>query len=98
MLRPIAEYRCSVFHSSLTDEQDEHIERLQSHALKCIFGLGLSARKMRDLADLPTLRQRRIDISDKFAQKCAANPLFEKWFPKNRREQPVGPEKVTKFT
>ena len=69
MLRPIAEYACVAFHSSFTDAQDELIERLQDNALKCIFGPGISARRMRDLADLPTLRARRIELTDKFAKK-----------------------------
>ena len=36
MIRPIADYRCVVYHSSLTDEQDEILDGLQNHALKCI--------------------------------------------------------------
>ena len=81
MLRPVAEYACVVFHSSYTDGQDERIERLQDHALKCIYGPGISARKMREMADIPTLRGRRIELSDKFAKKCAASGRFHHWFP-----------------
>ena len=47
MIRPVAEYGCVAYHPSLTDEQDELIERLQNHTLKCIYGSGMSARKMR---------------------------------------------------
>ena len=81
MLRPVAEYACTVFHSSLTDEQDEAIEKLQNQALKCIYGPFISARKMRDSAGLETLRSRRIMICDKFARKCLSNPRFQHWFP-----------------
>lgn len=81
MIRPTAEYGCVAFYSSYTDEQDEQIERLQDHALKCIFGPGTSARKMRDCADLPTLRARRIALADKFAKKCSSSALFCHWFP-----------------
>ena len=56
VIRPVAEYGCVVFHSSLTDEQDERLERLQDHALKCIFGPEQSARKLRGLAGIETLR------------------------------------------
>ena len=59
------------YHSMLTDPQDEAIERLQSLALKCIFGPRIFARKMRQMAGLQTLRHRRIDHCDKFACKCA---------------------------
>ena len=82
MIRPIAEYACSAYHSSLTDEQDERLERLQDHALKCIFGPGKSARKLRGLSGLPTLRVRREEIVKKFATKCANDPVFEHWFPR----------------
>ena len=70
-----------VFHPMMTDRQDEELERLQTHALKCIFGPGLSGRKMRDMSGLETLRERRTAQCDKFAKKCLANPRFEHWFP-----------------
>ena len=81
MLRPVAEYGCVVFHSSLTDEQDEMIERLQDHALKCVYGTDKSARRLRGLAGIGTLRERREELCRKFANKCVKDPVFEKWFP-----------------
>ena len=81
MLRPVVDYGAVVYHSSLTDMQDELLERLQNHALKAIYGPGISARKMRDMADIPTLRERRIMLADKFANKCAKKTLFSHWFP-----------------
>lgn len=61
MVRPVADYGCVADHSSITDKQDEAIDRLQNNALKCIIGPGLG-RKMRKLAGIPTLR---------FTGKCA---------------------------
>ena len=72
-----------VYHSMLTDSQDEALERLQVHALKCIYGPGLSGRKMRDMSGLTTLRERRIIHCDNFAVKCARSDRFGHWFPKN---------------
>ena len=66
----------------LSDAQDEALERLQSHALKCIFGPNLSARKLRELAGVTTLRVRRIEHCDKFARKCAESDRFSHWFPR----------------
>ena len=83
VLRPVAEYMLEVFHSMLTDSQDEALERLQTHALKCIFGLGISGRKMRDMAGLETLRERRIAQCDRFAAKYANGDRFSDWFPLN---------------
>ena len=80
MLTPVADYMMEVYHSMLTDSQDEVVERLQSHALKCIFGPRILARRMRELADITTLRDRSIEYLDKFAVKCARNPRFEHWF------------------
>ena len=81
IIRPVADYCCVVYHSSLTDEQSEQLERLQSHALKCIYGPGLSARKMREMADITTLAARREAMADKFALKLSRDPLFADYFP-----------------
>ena len=80
MIRPVADYAAVVYHSSLTDEQDEQLDMLQNSALKMIYGTGLSARKMRSKAGVTTLRARREALCDKFAEKCAAMPLFSDWF------------------
>ena len=91
MVRPVANYGAVEYHSTITDRQDEHLDGLQNNALKCIFGPGLSGRKMREMAGIETLRKRRENICDKFAAKCAANPLFAKWFPlKNTRSSSRG--------
>ena len=68
MLRPVVEYAAVVFHSGQTNEQDEWLKRLQNQALKCILGPFLSARQMRSLAGIPSLRQRRIELCDKFTK------------------------------
>ena len=44
-----------MYHSSLTNEQDELIDRLQNQAMKCIFGSGISARKMCEMAGITLL-------------------------------------------
>ena len=81
MIRPTAEYACVVFHPGLTDVQDESLERLQNHALRCIYDPFLSARKLREIAGVLSLRERRVEICDKFAKKSLANPRFQHWFP-----------------
>ena len=65
----------------MSDEQDEILERQQSHTLKLIFGPGISAGKMREKAGIPTLRQRRVELCDKFAGKAIKDPRFSRWFP-----------------
>ena len=82
IIRPVFEYAVVVYHSSITDEQDEDLENLQNKALKMIFGPGTSAREMRRQAGIETLRARREHLCDKFAEKCAAMPAFGHWFVK----------------
>ena len=36
MVRPVADHMMEAYHSMLTDGQDERVERLQTHALKCL--------------------------------------------------------------
>ena len=81
IILPIADYCAAVYHSLLTDEQDQIIERLQAQALKCIYGPFVSYATMREKAEVTTLRQRRIDICDKFAVKCINSRRFTHWFP-----------------
>ena len=81
VIRPVLDYCCVIYHSLLTDEQDQLVERLQAQALKCIFGYKMSYKEMRARAEVTTLRERRIELADKFAEKAASNPRFARWFP-----------------
>ena len=47
----------------MTDRQDEEVERLQAHALKYIFGWKIPYARMREMASLSTLRDRRLAFS-----------------------------------
>ena len=62
----------------LSDREDEIIERLQSQALKIIYGKDIKYADMRDLAGVTTLRRRRIEAVDRFAEKCSTGS----WFPR----------------
>ena len=67
----------------LTDYQGEAIERLQSQALKIIYGKDMKYRNMRDKAGVGTLRARRVEACDRFAAKCSKG-RFSHWFPKKK--------------
>ena len=84
MILPLADYCDVVYHSLLTDEMDEELDRQQNHALRCIFGFGIGGKRLRAMAGLTTLRERRIAHCDAFAAKCSRDPRFEHFFP--RRE------------
>ena len=53
-----------VYHSMLTDEQDQLVERLQAQALINHFGYKMSNANKRKLADITTHCDRRIDLID----------------------------------
>ena len=59
VIRPVVDYCCVVYHSLLTDEQDQIVERMQSQALKNIYGYKLSYTQMREKTGITTLRARR---------------------------------------
>ena len=82
IIRPVADYGAVVYHSSLTAEQTQDLERLQNHALKCIYGAELSARELREQAGLTTLAERRGVLCRKFSSKLVSHPLCEHLFPK----------------
>ena len=92
IIRPVADFCAIVYHAMLTDEQDELLDRCQAHALRCIFGRDISYEKMRAMAGVTTLRQRRTEQCDKFAQKCLKNPRFAGWFPLNPPSRRRGKE------
>ena len=80
LIRPVAEYAAPAWHSLITAEQAEKLERQQSQALKNIFGCGVSAEKMRKKANIPLLSARREEMLLKFGRKCLNNPRCEGWF------------------
>ena len=78
---PAADYCDTVYHSLLTDIQDQELERAKIEALRTIFDYKLSARKLRQLAGITTLCERRIKHCDRFANMCVASERFAHWFP-----------------
>ena len=86
-VRSVLEYCSVVYHSMLTADQAEALERCQTQALKCIFGYaGESQRTLRQKAGLETLEVRRLAAVDRFTDKCLAG-RFEDWFPKADRSR-----------
>ena len=76
-----------VYHSMLrviTDRQDEQVERMQSQALKIIYGKDITYAEMREMAAVTTLRQSWIKACNSFAAK-ASKSKFAYWFPVRRR-------------
>jgi DNA polymerase III delta prime subunit len=95
ILRSVLEYCSVVYGPMLTNDQSETIERVQSQALKCIFGFEKSYREILEKTNLETLSQRRENAILKFAKKCIEG-RFSHWFPCRRPRDTLEPRWCTK--
>ena len=94
VIRPVCDFASVTYHSMLTAEQAEDIERVQKRAMKLIFGWDTNYSQLLEEGRIESLEERRKRMVINFARKTASNPRFEKWFPKReyngvelRREQ-----------
>ena len=81
------EFSSNVWHSSLTEENRQDLERVQKAALKVILKKDyLNYEDALKLTNLPSLDERRQAIALRFAKNCLKNENFSKLFPlKNPR-------------
>ena len=80
LIRPTAEYASPVWGPMITAKQSEYLERQQTQALRNIYGQAISAKKMRDKANLPLLSPRRRAACLSFATRNLSNPRCCDWF------------------
>jgi hypothetical protein len=80
ILRSVVEFCSVVYGPMLTQDQSEGLERVQSQALKCIYGFENSYREILEKTGLEKLSERREKAILKFANKCV-NGRFAHWFP-----------------
>ena len=83
-IRPFADFCDIVYHSLLTDEHDEQLERTYVGAQRAFFDYKLSRRNWRKEAGVTPLRDRIVKHCDRYANKCL-NSKFKSWFPKKNR-------------
>ena len=86
MIRPVAEYACPVWHSSLTVEQSNRIESFQKRALQIIYNDFTPGDNAYDLncivADLPQLADRREQLTKRqFVKMADTDVLSELYLP-----------------
>ena len=81
VIRAGIEYCAATYHSLLTRDMSDRIEKLQAKSLKTIFGWNNSYEKVLQMSGLETLETRRQKIFENFAKKTAVNPRFADWFP-----------------
>lgn len=81
-VRSSIEYASPAFHTLLSGEQEEEIEKMQRATLKSIFGHNLPYRDALKKANISKLSVRREEAFKKFAMKAAENRrVAEAWFP-----------------
>ena len=80
-IRSILEQSCEVWHSSLTGENSDDLERVQKSALKIILADKFTNYEDALIkADLQSLKMRRKELCLSFAKKCLNNNKTESMF------------------
>ena len=86
-IRSILEQSCVVWHSSLTSENKDDLERVQKCAVRIISGKQyLNYEEELENIGLETLEKRREMLCLKFAEKCLENEKTKSMFPKRTKE------------
>ena len=92
------EFSSNVWHSSLTSENRQDLERVQKAALKVILKNEYNNyENALKLSGLQSLEERREMMSLKFALNCLKNPNFSKLFPKNEQRHDMRKRNSSKF-
>ncbi len=73
-IRPVLEYECPVWHSSLSNSLSDQIEHIQKRALKIIL-LNQSYHEGLNTLKLPTLTERRESLCMRFYKKNYSDTL-----------------------
>ena len=81
-IRSVLEQSCTVWHSSLTKENEEDLERVQKSAVRIIVGKDIKNYDDALIkADLDSLKDRRTELCMKFARKCVKSNKSKEMFP-----------------
>ena len=85
-VRSLLEQSATVWHSSLTQENTDDLERVQKSAVRLILGEKYEGyQKSLIKLEMESLKDRREILSLKFAQKCLKNPKTKDMFPENKK-------------
>ena len=93
-IRPVLEYACVLWHHGLTKWQSDQIEAIQKRALRIVSNVvhGMQYTLFtRSCFDLPSLHQRREDMSrDFFQQICQPDNCLHHLLPPPRNTEYIG--------
>ena len=97
-VRSLLEQSATVWHSLLTEENKNDLERVQKTALKVILGEKyFSYSHALNLLDLDSLSDRREQLCLSFAQKCTKNPKMKNMFPLNDKTHAMDKRSFEKY-
>ena len=83
-VRSLLEHSATVWHSSLTEENSEDLERVQKSAVNIILGnKNLDYEKSLAKLNMETLKERREYLCLSFALKCTRNTKTKHMFPES---------------
>ena len=97
VVRSLLEQSATVWHSSLTEDNSDDLERVQKSAVKIILGdKYIGYKKLLLKLDMQRLKERGEQLCLNFALKCTKNPKtknispeklkFNKWIQETRRD------------
>ena len=96
--RSVLEQSCVVWHSSLTAEDSNSLERIQKSAVKIILGNQYkNYEEALEKINLEPLNERRNVLCLKFAKKCLKNKKVSNIFPTNEKISSNGIKKLRKI-
>ena len=82
LIRPVLDYAVPTYHSMLTCDQSERLEKLQRDILKTIYGFKRSYEEILETENITRLSERRQSLFDSFTQKMWENgEISREWFP-----------------
>ena len=97
-IRSVLEYGSDVWHSSLTQQNKDDIERLQRCSVKIILKNNYeSYQKALKFLNMDTLDQRREKQNLKFAKKCLKIDTMKALFPLNQKKHDMKSSKTFKY-
>ena len=84
-IKSVVEQSCTVWSSSLAKHNIRELERVQKVATRIILGNNNSYKEILEELNLPTLKERRNDLSLKFANKCLKQEKTKHIFQRNSK-------------
>ena len=87
-IRSLLDYCSVVWHSTITVEEINDLERVQKCAMRIILGKNYHSHENALVKlNLEKLKDRRQSLCLEFAKKCVNNPKTKNWFPKTPKNE-----------